>query len=296
MRRILITGGAGFVGSNIANRLAVNNQVTVVDDLSFGNKDNLLKSVPMVKMDFNDLTEEDLKGYGILIHCATANINYAITNPIDTFKINALNTIDLFNRFKGRIIYTSTSSVYGQADKFPTNETAEERVFNSYDQSKLIAEKYLQLRGNYTTLRLSNVYGVNQRPDNKYAGVVAKFIYDMLNGDAVSIYGDGLATRDYTYISDVVTAVEMVVGRYALNKEYNISGGNEISTFMLAMNIADLMGIPLKVKYIEKRRIDRIARRFLDASLSAYDLGWNANVRLDEGLLHTIEWIKKEMK
>lgn len=299
MKRILITGGAGFVGSNIAKALVKEHEIFIVDNLSFGSKKNLdtdILTTHFLNDDFNNIPVVFLNSFDILIHCATVNINYAIQHPIETFKVNALNTIDLFRRFKGKIIYTSTSSVYGQADEFPTKETAEMRVFNAYDQSKLIAERYLKLRGNYTTLRLSNVYGINQRPDNPYSGVVAKFIYEMMLDHKVEIFGDGEATRDYTHIKDVVRAIEMAIegGGYAYNMTFNISGSNEVSTIGLVKKIAILLD--KEGYFINKpnRAIDKISRRLLDTSLIEKHLGWTPKVAFNDGLTHTIEWIKEE--
>jgi|2_EtaG_2_1085320.scaffolds.fasta_scaffold09456_4 nucleoside-diphosphate-sugar epimerase len=301
MKKILLTGGLGFVGSNIVNKLWDKYDIAIVDDLSFGDKRNdkgyseyhHLGS-EFKHLGFEDLRECFLHDFDILIHCATVNINYAINYPIETFKINALKTIELFQRFKGKIIYTSTSSIYGQANELPTKEHSDELVFNAYDQSKLIAEKFLQQRGNFTTLRLSNVYGENQRPDNPYSGVIGKFIYNILRDYRVDIYGDGRSTRDYTYVGDVVDAIEMCIEQDAKNKEYNISGGNEISIILLSKKLALMMDKPLAIKTIPKRKIDKITRRFLDVTLAKDELGWTPSVSFNNGLDRTIKWMKKE--
>ncbi len=292
--KILITGGMGFVGSNIANTLNDKYDITVVDDLSFGSKKNLKRDVFKLVIDFNDLSQEFLDQFDVLVHCATANINFAITKPIETFKINALNTINLFSRFKGKIVYTSTSSVYGSSKTLPTKESEPKNVYNAYDQSKLIAEQYLQLRGNYTTLRLSNVYGKNQRPENTYAGVVGKFLFQAMKRIPITVYGDGKATRDYTYVDDVVKAVDLCIEQDAKNKEYNVSGYNEFSSKDLVKEIVDAVGEPYNVEHLKNRPIDKISRRLLDSTLIKEDMGWEAEVDLKDGLKKTYKWVKKE--
>ena len=276
---MLITGCAGFVGSNLCNHLQ--RDFVGVDNLKFGYRDNLLSKVKWIESDFEKI---DLSSYNTLVHLACANIIYAQENMIDTFRINALNTIDLFSRFKGKIIYTSTSSVYGNAESYPTNEHSPTRVSNAYDQSKLIAEKYLQLRGNYTTLRLSNVYGPNQREDHPYSGVIGKFIGQMKRNQTVSIYAKGISTRDYTYVKDVVRAIEICIDLPALNTEINIGTGIETDSLDLAHLIANLMSKPLNIKYEPPRKIDTISRRCLDISKAKKFLNWEPEYNLEKGI------------
>ena len=286
--KILITGAAGFVGSNLLKRLIeCNYDVTGCDDLSFGDIRNVPNEANFKHISFSDI---NVSNYDILIHCACANIIYAQDHPIETFKINAYESIKLFERFKGYVIYTSTASVYGQADIFPTKENAKKKVYNAYDQSKLIAEHYLQLRGNHTTLRLSNVYGPGQRPDNPYSGVIGKFIESAKENKPMKIYGDGLHTRDYTYIDDVIEAI-MVVLKKPFNDVFNVATGNETPVIMLAHSISFLMGKKSNMEFIEPRKIDCIERRCLNTAWLE-SLGWTAKVDLKEGLLKTIDWNK----
>lgn len=294
--KILITGGLGFVGTNIAERLSKKHEVFVIDNLMFGDRRNELEGVSSRKADFLDMEQKELDYFDVLIHCATVNINYSIENPIETFKTNALKTIELFNRFKGRIIYTSTSSVYGQAEEIPTPEEAPKLTYNAYDQSKLIAEHYLRLRGDFTTLRLSNVFGEYQRPDNDCAGVVGKFIGRILDNLPVDVYGSGKSTRDYTYVGDVVDAVEFFLEEHdSLNKEINIGGGNEMSVLELVKTLQDIIGEKVIYRYVSARAVDRIDRRVIDVSLSR-TYGFESKTSMEEGLKKTVEWIKNEYK
>jgi nucleoside-diphosphate-sugar epimerase len=278
---ILINGCAGFIGSNLCNHLKT--PFLGVDDLSFGYAENLSKDVRWIKSDFTH-SFDVLDQFDILIHLACANIIYAQNYKIETFKTNALDTINLFKRFKGKIIYTSTSSVYGNADHFPTPETAEMRVSNAYDQSKLIAELYLQERGNYTTLRLSNVYGANQRPEHPYSGVIGKFIGCSRKNEPMPIFAKGEATRDYTYVKDVVRAIEKAIEIKALNTEINIGTGVETDTIDLAEIISTATGRTMNVDFYPGRSIDRIKRRCLDISRAKTLLNWQPEYDLRSGL------------
>jgi len=292
MPKIILTGACGFIGSNIANRLfELEYKTQNIDDLSFGNKKNI--QTQFIKSGFEHLSEQFLSKFDILIHCATSNIIYAMAHPIETFQNNATNTIKLFQKFRGKIIYTSTASVYGQADIIPTSEDAEIRTNNAYDQSKYIAELFLQQRGDYTTLRLSNVYGTNQRADNPYCGVMGKMINSILNHQIVKIYGDGTQTRDYTFVDDVVNAIMLAIGKEALNTEINIASGQEINIKYLYAKIADILQIKANAEYIDKRKIDNISRRCLNIEKAKHLLGWEPQIKTEEGILKTINQCQK---
>ena len=294
--KLFLTGIAGFIGSNLANKLfQLGYDVYGVDTLQFGYPDNLLPGIKWDKKSFAEVPIHVLNSYDVLVHIACANIIYAQNNQVDTFKTNALDTIDLFQKFKSRIVYTSTSSVYGQADDIPTRENSEQKVCNAYDQSKLIAEKYLELRGNFTTLRLSNVYGPNQKPENKYCGVVARFIDNILTlKQPIEITGDPKATRDYTYIDDVVDAIISAINRPQKNCAINIGTGIETSNIELAHMILDQLGekYDRNINHVHKRSIDNISRRCLDVSKANAFLGWQPTTSLHFGIEKTIQWMK----
>ncbi len=294
--KIFITGICGFVGSNLANKLYDHsvNYVSGCDNLQFGYAKNLLPGINWIEKDFKDISEVELNKYDILIHCATSNIIYAQENQLDTFKTNAFESIKLIEKFNGKVIYTSTSSIYGQAKEIPTQEDCPENLTNAYDQSKCIVEKYLKLRGNFTTLRLSNVYGKNQRPENKYCGVVGKFIDQILNDKTITINGDGTDTRDYTYIDDVVWSLIIAIESNAVNTEINIGTGVETSSLKLPVVISSIIGKHPIIEFIDKRFIDKINRRCLDISKAEKILGWKPNYDLNEGLKLTINWQKNE--
>jgi len=292
---ILITGAAGFVGSNIAKRLADEGYpVMGIDDLSFGDMQNVPPNIDFSVMKFQDLIFYD--HYKILIHCATSNIIYAMTHPVETFENNAHATIQLFKQFQGKIIYTSTSSVYGNADIFPTPEDAELKSSNAYDISKRLAEAYLQQRGNYITLRLSNVYGYNQIASNPYCGVIGRLVDCALTNKLFYINGNGNDTRDYTFVEDVVEALQKAVEKNALNTEINIGTGVETSVDDLCEFVAALTGTEKNIYYGDKRAIDKINRRCLDIRLAKRVLDWEPKTELRKGLKKTISWYAEQFK
>lgn len=293
--KILITGAAGFVGSNLAyalthDKVLSKNIICCIDDFSFGNKKNV-DSIQCHNEAFEDIDDSVLDDVDMLVHCATSNIIYAMDKPVETFMNNATNTIRLFQRFKDKkIIYTSTASVYGQADILPTPEDAQIHLTNAYDQSKYIAELFLQQRGNYTTLRLSNVYGPNQRPDNPFCGVMGRLLNSALHLAVFKINGDGTQTRDFTFIDDVVNAIVLAIYQEAKNTVINIASGTETS-------INDLVNFfpGMHVERIESRKIDGISRRCLDIEKAKYLLGWEPKVLIGDGINKTMEWMKSEL-
>lgn len=283
--KIIITGAAGFLGGNVCQRLTdFGIDYVAVDNLKFGSEDNLPLGCHFIESGFENLSEEMLSEFDVLIHLACSNIIYAMEFPIETVLNNAVNTIELFSKFKGKIIYTSTASVYGDADVIPTKETDEIKLSNGYDTSKFIAEQFLRERGNYTTLRLSNVYGKFQSIDSPYCGVLGKFVDLYLEGQPLHIYGDGSATRDYTYVEDVVDAIILAMNNEPLNTELNIATGIETSIMELTALIGNKNGLVNK----GKRMIDKINRRCLDTSKAKELLGWEAKIPVSTGIRKTM--------
>jgi UDP-glucose 4-epimerase len=295
--RIYITGICGFIASNLANKLYDEGyDVGGCDNLKFGFAKNLNPKIAWKNAGFEEVSGRELADYDVLIHMATANIIYAMDYPIETFKTNSLDSINLVKKFGGKIIYISTSSIYGNAEVIPTNEKCDESVVNAYDTSKLILEKYLELRGNYTCLRLSNTFGINQRSENPYCGVVSRMIDSAMADESIVIYGDGKQTRDLNYVGNVVSAIEHFIERSATDCSLNIASGIEIEVIELAKIISRALDKPLSVKYVAPRKIDGIKRRCLDISKANKVYGWFQKVPLEEGIKLTIQWMKDEAK
>lgn len=294
--KILLIGSLGFLGSNIHERLIKNHTVYGVDNLRFGFKENEPDGVINEIVDFKDLDQLTLNLYDVMVFAATSNIIYAMDNCEPTYNNNYYNAGKLFNAFKGKIINLSTTSVYGNATQIPTLEHWQNLAPNEpYAISKLMAEAVLKVRGNYTTLRLSNVYGKNQRHKSNYCGVIGKFVHQAINKYPLSVCGRGSQTRDFTYIDDLVDAVEMAVEREALNTEINIASGVETSMMQVIDELKSIVG-DVKVNHLPNRAIDGITRRCLDINKAADLLQWSPKVDLFTGLMKTVEWYYNEYK
>lgn len=286
--KILVTGSAGFIGGNLCHKLwMAGYDVIGLDNLQFGYKDNMPKDMPFHQMDVR-FGKKIVNEYDILISCHTANIIYAMTNQMETWQTNGNYTIDMFNNFNGRIIYTSTSSIYGNAPVIPTPEDSPLNMTNAYARSKYAPELFLQDRGNYTTLRLTNTYGRFQRPDHPYSGVIGKMIGSAMKGEKVKIYGDGSQTRDFIYVDDVVDAVIKAIQLPALNTEINIGTGKETSIKQVADIVSQHFN-DFHVEYVDGRPIDNITRRCLDIKKAEQLLDWSPRVNLEKGIRRTIE-------
>ena len=292
-KKILITGGCGFVGGNIARHLAKNNDVTCIDDMRY----RKLLPERLHKMLYPEgcrVIEGDIfKAIGmecdVLIHAATVNIIDSMSNPKGCVDVNWNSTVALFDSIPRttQLMYLSTSSVYGNAVLYPTPEVDRISATSYYAMTKYMAEMYLRsIRKDACILRLSNVYGPLQMPHNPYAGVIGKVLRAAIKNDQFIIYGDGHDTRDYTYVTDVVNAVELALDKH-LRGVYNVGTGIETS-----VNNLTWMAEVDNVIQVEPRSIDNIKRRCIDAKLLAMDTGWKPEVKLDLGLELTRLWME----
>jgi UDP-glucose 4-epimerase len=292
MAKIFITGCAGFVGSNVVKRLIeLGHEVSGCDDLSFGYRQNLPEDFIFDQDDISNIEDFQIEGFDALVSCHTANIIFAQTHPIATHHTNTLDTINLFRQFDGKIIYTSTSSVYGNAEQLPTKEDTPIKLTNAYARSKYCAELFLQDRGDYTTLRLTNVYGTNQRPDHPYSGVMGKVLNTMLHGGEISVYGDGQQTRDFVYVDDVVDAIVKAIDLPAQNTEINIGTGIETSVNQLIKIAEQYQNEEYKIRNVTPRAIDTVDRRCLDNSKALELLGWSPKTDIHSGIAKTVDWL-----
>jgi UDP-glucose 4-epimerase len=301
---IIVTGAAGFIGSAVCRKLSEQGLAVIgIDDLSFGYEKNIPKGIHFEKIGFESFVRNGYAGKyafseeDIMIHLATANIVYAQSHPVETFKVNAEKTIEFLKSIPGKIIYTSTSSIYGNPEYVPTFEEAEINTSNAYDSSKRSAELFLQKRGNYTTLRLTNVYGPYQRPENPYCGVIGKLIDSAYKGKAFPVYGDGTDTRDYTYVDDVVDAIISAACIYpARNTEINIGTGIETSVNDLIKAVEQESGKSVMRKQVTGRPIDTIRRRCLFIDKATLLLRYEPKTPITDGIKKTIEWYKANYK
>ena len=266
MKKIAVTGGAGFIGSNLVERLlSKGHEVTVVDDLSTGLKSNL----DLNKITFHELslTNRDglakaLNGVDAIVHLgARGSVPRSLKNPIATHDVNATGTLNVLEAARSngaQVIFSSSSSVYGRNGQLPKDESMWLSPLTPYAASKLAAEGYVQAYGAayevpVTLLRFFNVFGPKQRPDHEYAAVLPKWIWKAMNNEAIDVYGDGSQTRDFTYVRTVLDVIEDAISRGVRTEgAVNLAYGNRIS---LLTTIDLLKGhFPdLKVNFIDIR-------------------------------------------
>ncbi|MEO0091417.1 MAG: NAD-dependent epimerase/dehydratase family protein [candidate division WOR-3 bacterium] len=302
--KVLVTGGAGFVGSNLVDALVNRNVKTIVlDDLFTGKIENLPKSdlVEFVKGSVCDeeLVRKLVKEVDLVFHLAARNIIVSTKNPREDFSVNIGGTLNILLAAKEKgikVVYTSSTSIYGNPRYLPINEDDAINPFTPYATSKLAGENYCfsfyETYGLPTAVvRYSNIYGVKQRPDNPYCGVVAKFFDAVMRDQPPSIHGDGEQTRDFTYVDDAVEATILAASEKANGQIYNVGTGIETSINTLAQKIIKLFGKNITPTYIDRRDIDNIRRRVVNIEKIRKELRWIPKFSLDDGLKKTKEWI-----
>jgi UDP-glucose 4-epimerase len=308
--RSLVTGGSGFIGSNLVDALLERgDEVTVVDDLSTGRRTNLDQALAagaeLVEADIrdadamNDLARER-EPQQIFHLAAQIDVRRSVEEPAFDASINVGGTANMLEvaRLAGgaRFTFVSTGgAIYGEGEgkQLPLGEDAANEPLAPYGQSKLAAEGYLSLyRRLYGTsgaiLRLGNVYGPRQDPLGE-AGVIAIFCGKLQSGGAPTVYGDGTQTRDYIYVGDVVGAILAAADNPEASGAYNVGTGRETSVLELIELLRDLSGSNAFEPEFAPERTGEVQRIALDCSRAAEELGWRATTDLREGLKLTLE-------
>jgi UDP-glucose 4-epimerase len=306
-RRILVTGGAGFVGGAVTRRLVdAGAKVTVLDDLFTGKVETIPTGVEFVEGSVTDevLVDELVAANSLIFHLAARNIAASTANPRDDFATNIGGTLNILLAARktrvDRIVYSSSASIYGNPRSIPINEDDQLVPLTPYAVSKLGGENYcFAFYENYglptACVRYSNIYGPGQRPDNPYCGVVSKFLVDVYAGRPVSIHGDGEQTRDYTYIDDAVEATLLAaIHPRAEGETFNVGTGIESSVNELAKGIGVALGKPVDVRHIDRRDIDNIRRRVVNIEKARRMLRWTPQITMERGLAETAEWFVRE--
>jgi UDP-glucose 4-epimerase len=301
-RRVLVTGGAGFVGAALARRLSEHGaEVTVLDDLTTGRDDALPDEVTLVRGSVTDpeAVSSLVAAHPLVFHLAARGILASTSEPRRDFETNAGGTLNLLlaaRRCKvDRIVYASSASVYGNARTTPMSEDDRPAPLSPYAVSKLTGEHYcLACAESYglpvAVLRYSNVYGPDHHTGHAYSGVVTKFVSSVVGGRPMQVHGDGLQTRDFTFIDDVVDAT-LIAGRHprAEGHVFNVGTGVETSVLDLAGAVAMTLGADAEIEHIPRREIDNIRRRRVNVEKIRGMLGWSPRVPLDAGLRRTVE-------
>ncbi len=310
-RSILITGAAGFIGSNLAEILSRDNSnsVIMVDDLSKGSRSNLDWAEKRPNCRFHRLDIRDSKSLfelledaDILLHqAAVASVPASLEDPMGTNDVNVGGTLSCLEGCRradvGSMVYASSCAVYGEASEPPLSESEPSEPISPYGVSKLSCEQYgLMFSRTYglrvAGLRYFNVYGPRQDPSSQYAAVVPKFIGRMLKGKPPIIFGDGEQTRDFIYVQDVARANCMAAEKG--NQEgsvYNVAGGRPVSINRLVRELNRAMKTDLKPTYGEERPGD-IRHSWADLELIKSELDFEPVFSLDEGLQRTVSYFR----
>jgi len=303
--RVLITGGAGFIGSNLADSLlADGNEVVVIDDLSTGFKENIAESASFHHGSITDLplVREACVGVDAVVHLAAARaVSQSVEHPIETTETNVLGTMNVLVAARDagakRYVFASSSSVYGGADALPTSESEPTRPRSPYAVCKFAAEEYARvfhdLYGLETlSVRFFNVFGPRQRPDSQYAAVIPLFIEALKRGEAPEVHGDGEQSRDFTYIDNVVAGLRCALdapSEVAIGTAYNLAAGGRYSLLDLLDELEELLDSAPGRSHVETRAGD-IKHSQADVSAAIRDLSFEPSISFEEGLRRTVSW------
>lgn len=304
--KILVTGGAGFIASHVADRyLALGHEVVIIDNLVTGQRENIPPGATFYETDICDQNVAEIfqkeKPDIVNHHAAQMDVRKSVEDPIYDATVNVLGSLNILQNCVRagvkKFIFASTGgAIYGEQDYFPADENHPLRPLSPYGITKLTSEKYLyfyqQSYGmRYTILRYANVYGPRQNPHGE-AGVVAIFTTRMLLGEKPIINGDGKQTRDYVFVGDVVRANELALEK-GDNRIYNVGTGVETDVNSLFTLIRKHVGKEVAELHGPAKPGEQM-RSVLNYSLIQKELGWSPSVTLEEGLKQTVEFFKKK--
>ncbi len=309
-RRVLVTGGAGFIASHVADLYIENGwAVTVLDDLSTGRRKNVPAAAEFVECGVNDTRARKLLeegGFTVLNHhAAQMDVRVSVTDPLFDERVNIAGLINLLEGARRggvrRVVFASSGGVvYGEGNSLPHGEEALKLPVSPYGVSKLASEYYLamyaQLHGlEVVPLRYANVYGPRQNPHGE-AGVVAIFCSRILRQEPLTVYGDGTQTRDYVFVGDVARAnLAATTGRLGRLRSiddvaFNVGTGVETSVVELARTILNAAGANVPIEHVDARP-GELQRSAVDPGKLEAQWSWRPEVGLAEGLQRTYDWI-----
>ena len=293
--KFIVTGGAGFIGSHLSKYLVKNNhEVVIIDNLARGSIENIEEIKNKIEFhnidvsNFEDVLSVIDKPDGIFHQAALASVPQSFQEPEKYHQVNVIGTENIFKigkKFGAKVIFASSSSVYGNQTHFPIQEEVEKKPLNPYGQTKLedekISSKYAADGLRIIGLRYFNVYGIGQNPS--YAGVIPKFIERLSQHKPPIIEGDGTQIRSFTFIDDVIKANILAFERDVDHTFFNIATEYKTSINELAEIMIKISGLDLKPIYDKPRKGD-IKKSYADISRAKKLLGWNPDVNLEEGL------------
>ena len=299
--KILITGGAGFIGSNLAEELLEKHEVVIIDDLSTGRADNIKNlDVELVRgsVTDQDLLKENFRGVDYVFHqAALPSVQRSVEDPVLANEVNICGTLNVLVAARdagvAKVMYASSSSAYGDMPELPKREDMTPDPKSPYAVAKLTGEYYCgvfnEIYGLKTVaLRYFNVYGPRQDPASDYAAVIPNFVNRILEGKAPTIYGDGKQTRDFTFVRDVVQANVRAMESDATGV-FNVAAGTRISINDLAGMIMGLIGNRMDCVY-EAPRAGDVRDSLGDISKAHAGFGYVPRYGMEDGLKETIKW------
>ena len=306
--KLLITGGAGFIGSHIAfHALEAGHDVVCVDDLSHGKKENVPNGARLI---VEDVTRENFrktllaeKPDALSHHAAQIDVRKAVEDPIYDAQLNILGMLNVLEgavaaKVKKVVFASSGGAIYGEQEVYPADESHKNAPLSPYGITKLTGEKYLDFYRNIhgldtVALRYSNVYGPRQDAHGD-AGVVAIFCSCLIEGRQAKIFGTGEQTRDYVFVEDVARANLLALSDGAKAGPFNIGTGRETSVNELYSAIANALGSQTPADYAPTRP-GEVERSSLSAALAEKELGWKPQFVLEDGISKTVNWFKEHL-
>ncbi|MFA6004090.1 MAG: SDR family oxidoreductase [Elusimicrobiota bacterium] len=306
----LVTGGAGFIGSNIAEELARRGQrVRVLDNLSTGRLENLAPfrdRIEFVRGDIRDFSDcrKAVKGVGYILHqAAIRSVPKSVDNPMETHEANATGTLNMLMAAReakvGRLVFASSSSVYGESRIFPQREAYRPLPVSPYAAQKLMGETYAIVFAKTfgletVSLRYFNVFGPRQNPESKYSAVIPKFMESAYLGRPLDVDWDGNQSRDFTYVANVVQAnIRAATSRTGIGETFNIANGRNYSLLDIIRVLEDLLGHKVERRHHSKRKGD-VRKTNADISRAKRLLGYRPMVGFDAGLRLTWDYFVKQ--
>jgi UDP-glucose 4-epimerase len=309
-RVYLVTGGAGFIGSHIVERLLRDgHRARVLDDLSSGKESNLescRSEVELIKGDIRDaqLVNQAMKGVDIVFHeAALGSVPRSVADPVTTHEVNMTGTLNvlLAARDAGvkRVVYASSSSVYGETPELPKREQMTPQPLSPYALSKLVGEHYasvfkLVYGFEVVSLRYFNIFGPRQDPESQYAAVIPRFVTALLQGKSPVVYGDGLQSRDFTYVDNVVDANLLASEASGVaGQAFNVACGGRYTLLDLLARLKEILGSDIDPIHEAARAGDvKDSQASIEAAERA--LGYKVSVGFEEGLGKTAAWYQNQ--
>ena len=309
--RYLVTGGAGFIGSNIVDELLRRgHDVTVLDDFSSGKEENLAratKKIRLIRGDICDLeaAREACDGADYVLHLAArTSVPRSVKDPIETNRVNIDGTLNVLVAARDakvrRVVYAASSAAYGETPKLPKVETMPSEPISPYGVTKLVGEMYAQVFGRAyglenVSIRYFNVFGPRQDPTSQYSGVLSRFMLAIIEGSSPVVYGDGEQSRDFTYVDNVVDiSLRACEASGASGKVFNGGTGVRVSLNEVLKLLGEITGQRIQAKYDPPRTGD-ILHSQADIGLATNLLGYRPSVDFENGLRRTWKWYSEAL-